>query len=333
MSASSPLERWISFESPGAALLQHCRASLGRELPPGLRAPLGELSQKIVTRHGATSAATLVYGSCLWRGQLEGVVDLFLLVDDYPSAYASRRVAAWNRRLPPNVFPLFDPDREGVVRAKYAVLSLEHLRRCTRLECPHCFVWARLCQPAALLFARDYRVREAIARAAARAVLSAVALGMALGADCERRISADAGIWTQAFDATYRAEWRFEARGRTAEIVAGEAPYYEGALRAALGCLEQRNALQLRANRVYLDPYFCSQVRRIWGLRGRSSKILAACRLVKNAFVFGDWVPYVLWKMERHTGVRLRASPAQRRHPFLLGWPLLFQVLRRKLLR
>jgi hypothetical protein len=333
MSASSPLERWISLESVDSALLQHCRSSLGRELPPELHGPLATLSGEIVARHGATSAATLVYGSCLWRGQLEGVADLFLVVDDYRSAFASRRAAAWNRRLPPNVFPLFDSDRDETVRAKYGVLSLEHLRRCSRLECPHCFVWARLCQPAALVFARDHRVREAVTRAAARSVLSTVALGLALHADREGCLSADTGVWTTAFDATYRAEWRFEARERTAEIVAAEVAYYEGALAAALGCLAHARAVELRGNRVHLDPHFCREVLRIWKLRARTSKILAGCRLVKNAFVFGDWVPYALWKMERHTGVRLQASPAQRRHPFLFGWPLLFQVLRRRLLR
>jgi len=317
----------------GTTLVQHCRASLGRELTPALRASLEELSEEIVNRHGATSAATLAYGSCLWWGDLDGVADLFLLVDDYRSAYSSFARAAWNHRLPPNVFPLFDPERDGVVRAKYAVLSLAHLRSCTRLECAHCFVWARLCQPAAIVFARDSHVRERIAYAAAHSVATAISLALALAADREGRVHIGADLWPRAFAATYRAEWRFEASARGAELVAGESAYYEGALRGALMLLEGEGAVENRGDGVRIDPVYRRRVLRSWRLRSRTSKALAAGRLLKNAFLFGDWVPYALWKMERHTGVRLQPSAAQRRHPFLLGWPLLFQVLRRRILR
>lgn len=317
----------------GTALVQHCRTSLGRELTPALRASLTALSDEIVGRHGASSAATLVYGSCLWWGELDGVVDLFLLVDDYRSAYPGPGRAAWNQRLPPNVFPLFDPEREGIVRAKYAVLSLAHLRSCTRLECAHCFVWARLCQPAAIVFARDYRVRERIAYAAARSVAALVSLALALAADQDGQVRIGADLWSHAFAATYRAEWRFEAGARGAELVAVEAGYYDEALRGAVLLLEGEGVVEVGDDRVRIDPRYRRQVLRAWRLRSRTSKALAAGRLVKNAFLFGDWVPYALWKMERHTGVRLQPSAAQRRHPFLLGWPLLFQVLRRRILR
>ena len=317
----------------GRDLLSHCRVSLGRELTPALRTSLGELSDEIVTRHGAASAATVAYGSCLWWGELDGVVDLFLLVDDYRSAYSGRVRAGWNRRLPPNVFPLFDPERDGVVRAKYAVLSLAHLRSCTRLECSHCFVWARFCQPAAIVFARDHRVRERIAYAAARSVIAAVSLGLTLASDRGGRVGAVADAWPQVFAATYRAEWRFEAPARGAELVAGERAYYEGALRGALTLLEAEGRIDTRGDQLWIDPRYRRHVLRTWRRRAPSSKVLAAGRLIKNASLFGDWVPYALWKMERHTGVHLQPSAAQRRHPFLLGWPLLFQVLRRRILR
>ena len=48
---------------------------------------------------------------------------------------------------------------------------------------------------------------------------------------------------------------------------------------------------------------------------------------------FGDWVPYALWKLERHTGTRIELSERQRRHPFLFAWPEIFRVLRSRALR
>ena len=69
--------------------------------------------------------------------------------------------------------------------------------------------------------------------------------------------------------------------------------------------------------------------------RGRriAAKSVGALQLVKSALTFGDWMPYALWKLERHTGTRLDPSERQRRHPFLFAWPLVFRVLARRELR
>ena len=56
--------------------------------------------------------------------------------------------------------------------------------------------------------------------------------------------------------------------------------------------------------------------------------VVAVLGLLKTAFTFGDWVPYVLWKIERHTAVRVEVSERQRRHPLIFGWPVIFRVLR-----
>ena len=56
-------------------------------------------------------------------------------------------------------------------------------------------------------------------------------------------------------------------------------------------------------------------------------------RLLKTAFTFGDWLPYVLWKVERHSGKPVPFSERQRRHPLVFGWPLLFKLLRNRQLR
>ncbi len=63
---------------------------------------------------------------------------------------------------------------------------------------------------------------------------------------------------------------------------------------------------------------------------GRS---LGLVRLFKTAYTFGDWVPYVLWKLERHTGRKLELSERQRRHPFIFGWPIILRQMVRRNLR
>ena len=48
---------------------------------------------------------------------------------------------------------------------------------------------------------------------------------------------------------------------------------------------------------------------------------------------FGDWLPYVLWKLERHGGVRLELTQRQQRYPLVFGWPVILRLLRQRTLR
>jgi hypothetical protein len=46
------------------------------------------LIDEILARHGQAAQGILFYGSCLRSGDdLDGLVDLYLLVDSYPKAY------------------------------------------------------------------------------------------------------------------------------------------------------------------------------------------------------------------------------------------------------
>ena len=54
---------------------------------------------------------------------------------------------------------------------------------------------------------------------------------------------------------------------------------------------------------------------------------------MKTAGTFDDWVPYILWKVERHSGEPVEVTDRQRRHPLIFGWPVLFRLLRRRVLR
>jgi len=63
------------------------------------------------------------------------------------------------------------------------------------------------------------------------------------------------------------------------------------------------------------------------------AKLVYFVQLLKSAATFGDWLPYVLWKLERHTGKKIVPSERQRRYPFIFGWPLLVRILWQRDLR
>jgi hypothetical protein len=66
-----------------------------------------------------------------------------------------------------------------------------------------------------------------------------------------------------------------------------------------------------------------------WAGRRLLGKSLNVARLVKAAFTFAGGVDYLLWKVERHSGVRIEPTPFLRRHPLLGIWGVAWRLWRR----
>ena len=81
-----------------------------------------------------------------------------------------------------------------------------------------------------------------------------------------------------------------------------------------------------------LAPFITATERRRagrqWRARARRGRRLNMLRLLKAAFTFDGALDYVVWKIERHRGVRLELRPWQRRFP-LLAAPSIYWQLRR----
>ena len=316
-------------------LAHRVATELDRPAPPGVAA----LCEAIKTRHGPAVAAILFYGSCLRKDTLEGVLDFYVLVDSYRAAYRSRLQAVFNRLLPPSVFYLERETEQGTLRTKYAVISIRDFERCVEPTCVHAYIWARFAQPALLAYVRDEEARARAVEATAQAVVTLVQrLAVFLPEENgEQRFTA-AALWNDAFARTYGAELRPESQETVRSVYEADPARYDGAAAEALAVLHQQGWLDAVDRHddtfeVKMPPARLRQARRTWRRRRPLAKIIAAGRLIKTAFTFGDWLPYALWKLERHTGTRVEMTPRQRRHPFIFGWPVLVRLLRRGDLR
>ncbi|MGH0029796.1 MAG: hypothetical protein ACQGVC_08390, partial [Myxococcota bacterium] len=133
---------------------------------------------------------------------------------------------------------------------------------------------------------------------------------------------------------SYASELRPESDARVDEIHDRDPARYARALEAALETLADEERLAFTrsdAGWVIRDaPGVLGRRRRLhrWAAKGAG-----AAALLKSAFTFGDWLPYALWKIERHTGTRLEPTERQRRHPLIFAWPLIFRVLAKRELR
>lgn len=329
-------------EPPAAPVPLEDRLEAELAAPAG---PAGEAAARVAAalreRHGGALAAVLFYGSCLRRGTDAGVLDVYALVDTWRGAYASRRLAWLGAALPPNVHSLVLPGpRPGAppLCAKVAVMRVADFARAAAGSGVDTRIWARFCQPSRLVFARDPAARRAVTEAVARATRTAVARMLdARPGEGEAQRMRPESLFEDGFRETYRAELRSERDEAIRALVADDAPRYAAVARAVLRELAGDGRLDLReegdAVVVVRDAAVRRRALRRWRRQRRLSKVRTALALLKTTATFDDWVSYVVFKLERHGGEPLALSERQRRHPFLLGAPVLVRLLRRRILR
>jgi len=312
-------------------------ALLSAELRAPVPEPVARVVDAIRSRHQGVSSV-LFYGSCLRRGTCEGVLDFYVLVDGYRVSHASRLQAALGWLVPPNVFYL-EIEHEGErLRAKYAVIAVRDFLRAARGRRVDARIWSRFCQPSRLAWARDDAARADALAAARAATLTAVDRMLTwLPGDGPVQRFEPSELWTTAFRETYRAELRGEKAETIDAIYAAQGERFDRAAVAALRELEARGKLRLlsvgRELEVASDPARRRRARRAWQLRRPLAKCLAITALVKTPLTFDGWVDYAIFKVERHSGMRIELSESQRRRPFLHAVPILARLLRQGVLR
>ena len=283
-----------------------------QDLQPGIIA----LADAARERHGDSVRAVLFYGSCLRSGNVyEGLADFYVLVDDYKSAFNSRALAFFNRLLPPNVFYLEIPFEGHVLRAKYAVLTLADFRKGTE-HWFHSYLWGRFAQKTGVIYASDGVVKNQVLEALACAVKKFVSQTLP---QMDSTFSAH-DLWSRGLALSYRSELRTEEPERAAERLFDANPAY---YRALTQLVLDTFAYELKANAE--SETYCSSVElpvasrllNLWGWRVRilQGKILSVLRLLKGLFTFEGGIDYILWKIERHSGVRVEIGEALRRFP------------------
>jgi hypothetical protein len=253
------------------------------------------------------------------------MVDLYVIVDRYANAYRSRFWTLLNQILPPNVFYLETRAEGRVVRAKYAVLSLADLKRGTSRAWFHSYLWGRFAQPAAILYAQSSEIAEQLHRALGQAVLTFLSRVL----PCAPERFSVRELWLKGFSLSYRAELRAERPEKIAGLFQSSSEFYEQITAAVLPRLphpvERLDGEEGRFQLHVPAPRRLS-CRFGWRVRSLQGKVLSLLRLLKGAFTFTGGLDYILWKIERHSGVSVEVPPRLRRHPILalclLSWRL-----------
>ena len=288
---------------------------------------LEPLLEEIRQKHGDALLAILVYGSWL-RGKRDTMLDFYVLVEDYRTLESSWQ--GWMcRLLPPNVYHIHhepdNTDKQGHgLRAKYALLTLSRFQHAMKHDF-HSYFWARFAQPCEVLFARDQATRDTLTDAFNYA--SATFVRRVVPAMQDSFSSGD--LWTRGLSLTYQSELRTESIDR-GETIYGFNPGFYDRVTHSLAHKTTKFSYSDSDN-VYNNQ--CGRVARklsplVWWLRRAQGKLLSVIRLFKAAFTFNEPLEYLLWKIERHSGLYIEPTPRQLKHPLIFAWPLLWKLRR-----
>ncbi|MAT83546.1 MAG: hypothetical protein CMD39_04590 [Gammaproteobacteria bacterium] len=289
---------------------------------------VARLTEEIRRRHDGV-LAVLLYGSYL-RGKRDTLLDFYVLVDDLRAALP-RGHAPGNRLLPPNVYYVALPAADGrdAVRAKYATMTLAQFE--DAMDDFHGYFWSRFTQPAGLVSARSDEVADRVVRAVARAVHTFVARTVPM---LQPPFSSES-LWQRGFALTYASELRSEQAEGVGSLYAAQPQRFD-ALLAAYAQRADAAAAPAAAPPAGSGAYrprgpqpSRGRSRMAWGARRVAGKLLSVARLVKAAGTFDDPLDYLLWKIERHSGIYIEPSERARKHPLLFAWPLLWRLYRR----
>ena len=299
---------------------------LRRELPPVVT----QLAAQLAHRANGAAAAVLFYGSNLRDARLDGVLDFYVLLDRVSAWPGPRLAALANRLLPPNVGYIEAKVDGHALRAKYALLSTAQFRQGVSPAALDTTLWARFSQPSCCAWARSEADRDAATDVVRQAVVTAARWAAELGPAHGNALM----FWRTLFAHTYAAELRVEKSARGDDLVARDADRYARLLpeawRAAGIGFEATADGQL-------TPHLTSTSRdaaaRRWATRRRLGKPLNIARLLKAVFTFDGAMDYAMWKVERHSGVRLEITDWQRRHPLLAVPGLYIRLRKRGLIR
>ena len=292
------------------ALAERIETSLDAKVAP----QVAELARLLARENGAASAV-LFYGSNLRTGELEGVLDFYIL------CAGPRERGIWPR------VSYHEREIDGqILRAKVATMNFATFSAAARGNSRDTTIWARFVQPSALIWAAGPEPRKAVVNAIKSAAETASRLAAVLGPETG---TAD-DFWRALFRSTYRAELRVEKPGREDSILSANRDHFDGLLPLAW----KSQGISFGWKGDSLSPRIPEReqrrILRWWNARRRLGKPLNVARLMKASTTFDGAARYAAWKVERHTGVPVEVTPWREKHPILSAPAVLWRVWRKR---
>jgi hypothetical protein len=294
-----------------------------------------ELATRLASDAGDSVRAILLYGSRLLktRPDRHSALDFVVIVDDYRSFYEHlsradelhrpvRVMSSLSHVLAPNVIA-YAPEEGRAGLAKCLIVSKAHFERALGPNPPDHFLLGRMLQRVGEVWARGPEESDWVRRQISGAH-SRVLEWMApyLEEDVDAR-----GLGRRLLEVCYQGELRPESKGRAGAIFEAQEPHFARVLEPALRSAVSQGRMVEREGKYALASPVPGRVARRWRRYFRRSKVRTTLRWFKHMMTFANWLPYVVRKVERHTGRTIELTTLERKLPLIFLWPRAIHVL------
>jgi hypothetical protein len=283
--------------------------------------------------HGLEVAAILFYGSCLHAGTRRSTSfpDFYLLTDDPLRYHRSLAQAALGQLLPPSVYyRTFARPGAEPLRCKLCVLTVEQFRAETSAAASDVHHLGRFSKRFALAYARDEATARQVIEGALSSMLVLLPHSLAL---LPERFSLEELVLAQ-LGLSYLGEQRVAEPDKVEGLYRAERDHYLELHQLLLALHAARAGTPLPdGDGRYRQPPPTARERARTLAFLRRSRIRGVLRWPKYMLTVENWLEYILDKLERQQGVRLELTARERRHPLIFGWPRLWELLRRGIVR
>lgn len=294
-----------------------------------------ELAERLVADSGKSVRAVLLYGSRLQKTNPDrhSALDFLVLVNDYRRFYESLSASDELHRprsvmtalaniLPPNVIAYAPNEGTGGI-AKCLIVDKRHLARALSADPPDHFLLGRLVQKVGYVWCASEvdqgwlgdRIAEAHA-----GVLGWMAPYLTEPVDA-------AGLGRRLLEVCYRGEIRPESKSRADRVFEAQVQHFRVALKPTLERAVEDGIMEEADGRYALAAPVPPAQRRRWRWHFIRSKTRTTLRWFKHVVTFANWLPYVLRKVERHTGRSIQLTTIERKLPLIFLWPRAIHVL------
>jgi hypothetical protein len=135
------------------------------------------------------------------------------------------------------------------------------------------------------------------------------------------------GLGRRLLEVCYQGELRPESKGRAGAIFEAQEPHFARVLEPALRSAVSQGHMVEREGKYALASPVPGRVARRWRRYFRRSKARTTLRWFKHMMTFANWLPYVVRKVERHTGRTIELTTLERKLPLIFLWPRAIHVL------
>ncbi|MGE0159524.1 MAG: hypothetical protein AB7T31_08920 [Gemmatimonadales bacterium] len=297
--------------------------------------PALALAARLAGAGGGAVSGIVLYGSQLLgaRPGRHSAFDFVVVVDDYRAFYRALSHAGELHRpvwlmtwlahvLAPNAIA-FAPEGSEQGIAKCQIVSRSHFAAALSADPPDHFLLGRLVQRVEIVWARSDDdtswIRATLARARS-GVLAWMLPYLDAPVDAE-------GLGRRLLEVCYRGELRPEATDRAHRIFDAQIDHFRAIFPEVLE-RGAREGLLVRDGPGYRPARPVPPAeRRRWRSHFARSKTRATLRWFKHMVTFANWLPYIVNKVERHTGRTIRLTTLEKKLPIIFLWPRAIHVL------